>query len=75
MAYKSPAKRARQKKKHILGVILIVVALGIAGFFGWLRFSLESQKIELDPVTLCPVSGSKEHIAIVFDKSDAYNEV
>ncbi|MGH8551272.1 MAG: hypothetical protein ACRERU_22230 [Methylococcales bacterium] len=68
-------KLRKNGRKQALGLfytglaILIVIALVGA------RAMLESTHVDLDPDTLCPVDGSPEYVAIVFDKTDAYNPI
>lgn len=48
---------------------LVIVALYTS------RALLDSNHIELDPITQCPIGGSPKYVAIVFDKTDAYNPI
>jgi len=68
-------KRRRGKKKTLWGVILIIFcAIFIAGVF-MARIYLGRHLVEVDPETNCPLAGSPYYVAIVFDKTDSYNDI
>jgi len=51
-------------------VVIVFIALG---FF---RYQLQQKQVLVNPDTLCPVGmPSPKYVAIVFDKSDAYNPI
>jgi hypothetical protein len=71
--------RDEQKKKakslRLAGIALISGVIVIVFSVIGLRVYLESNALVIDDSTLCPMSGSPEYVAIIFDKSDAYNPV
>lgn len=68
-------RQQQGKRKQWLGIaLLMLVATGIAAIF-IMKATLEQQRIALDPDTLCPLDGPSGYLAVVFDKTDAYNPV
>lgn len=62
------------KRKHAIGVVILISVMGIVAGLAYLRYELSASKIVLDD-NLCPETGSPEYIAILFDKTDDYNEI
>ena len=68
-------KQQQGRRKQWLGVLLLaLVAVAVAALFG-VKLLLEQRRPTLDPDTLCPVDGATGYLAIVFDKTDAYNPI
>lgn len=74
-----PRYRSRKqavRKKNLLGIFLILSVLAVFASLAFFRYQLQSQKIQYDSQTLCPINAaSPKYIALVFDKSDTYNKV
>ncbi|PKM12867.1 MAG: hypothetical protein CVV13_03935 [Gammaproteobacteria bacterium HGW-Gammaproteobacteria-3] len=68
-------RQQRTQRKNRLGILLIgcvlLIAIGL-GYFGYIRQKLQPA---FDAATLCPPGQSPAYIALVFDKTDAYNSV
>ena len=64
------------RNKNVIGIVLILcvaIAFTALAFF---RYGLQNDQVLLDSETLCPVEGgSPKYVALVFDKSDTYNNV
>jgi hypothetical protein len=74
MSYYTVKKRRGQRKAWIGIAIIIFVIACIATVFA-VKTKIEDQRVVLDPSTLCPVTGSPSYVAVVFDKTDAYNKI
>lgn len=68
-------KLRKNRGKKALGVLYTVLAMLILLALYGTRAVLQSAQVAIDPETLCPVDGSPEYVAIVFDKTDAYNPI
>ncbi|MCU7958756.1 MAG: hypothetical protein KZQ58_01905 [gamma proteobacterium symbiont of Bathyaustriella thionipta] len=67
------SRRAGSRKQQRWGLlILALVALGVVAIFT-IRWLLQSQQVTLDEKTLCPLQGSPQYVAVIFDKTDVYN--
>ena len=70
--------RKRQRRiqlKNWLGVVLIACVLAIVTTLGFFGYDRQNREQAFDSATLCPIAGSPVYIAVVFDKTDAYNSV
>ena len=70
--------RKRQQRiqlKNLFGIVLIVCVLAIVTSLGTFWYERQKQQQAFDTATLCPLDGSPAYIAVVFDKTDAYNSV
>lgn len=70
--------RRRQQRihfKNLLGCSLIVGVLIVVAALGYFWYDQNSRQQAFDVATLCPVQGSPLYVAVVFDKTDAYNRV
>ncbi|MCI0666725.1 MAG: hypothetical protein L0Y43_01570 [Methylococcaceae bacterium] len=68
-------KLRKNSGKHTLGLLYIGLAILIVIALYGARAMLESAHVAIDPDTLCPIDGSPNYVAIVFDKTDAYNPI
>ena len=70
--------RKRQRRihfKNLLGLVLIGCVLAVVAALGYFWHERQDRQQAFDPVNLCPLAGSPAYIALVFDKTDAYNSV
>lgn len=65
-----PSARARRQRLNIAGYALwaLVAAVTIGG--GWFYWWVTANRVQLDPDTLCPVSGPVAVTALLIDRSD-----
>ncbi|NOQ64296.1 MAG: hypothetical protein GQ582_07275 [Methyloprofundus sp.] len=69
-------RKQAAKRKNLWGILLIIGVLAVFAFLAFFRFELQQTKLAYDPDTLCPIGvQSPKYVALVFDKSDAYNKV
>lgn len=71
MSSRSIAARRRNRWQVLGGVLLLAAALAIAGSASFLFFG--NRDSDLDPATLCPVSGPRGHVILLVDKTDPLN--
>lgn len=68
-------KQATQRK-NLIGSLLIFAVLGLVAFLAFFRYELQNKQLAYDTETLCPSNiTSPKYVALVFDKSDAYNKI
>ena len=70
-----PSRRQRGSNKNMWGGLIILVVLVGAVGIGWIVFSLNSHKITLDPVSLCPSIGVENKTVVLIDRTDPLNEM
>lgn len=68
-------RQQRTQLKNLLGIVLIGCVLAVAAALGYFWYDRQKQQRAFDAATLCPLDGSPAYIAVVFDKTDAYNPV
>ena len=73
------ARRRRRKTNGstgaiVLGILLLVLTVAIAGGFGFLYFKASNQ-VALDETTLCPVTSPTSITAVLIDVSDPISPV
>jgi len=68
-------RRQRKQRKNRLGLALIVGVLALVSALSYFVYDRHRQQTTFDTATLCPLAGSPAYIALVFDKTDAYNSV
>lgn len=60
---------SRKSGNYFIAVILLAVAVVIAGGFGYLYYKASSKE-GLDDATLCPKNGAKGHLVVLVDLTD-----
>ncbi len=64
------------RRKNGLGFLLILGVLGVFVSLAFFRYELLNKQAVYDSQTLCPIgTESPKYVALVFDKSDAYNKI
>ena len=74
MSYYHHRQQQGRRKQWIGVLLLLLVAATVAALFAY-KLSLQQQRVALDPDTLCPLDGPAGYLAVVFDKTDSYNQV
>jgi len=69
-------RRRASRNKNLMGAFLIFCVVTIFILLAFFRYQLQENYVLVDPKTLCPTASlSPKYVALVFDKSDAYNPV
>ncbi|WP_031434259.1 hypothetical protein [Methylomarinum vadi] len=69
------SRQQRTQLKNLLGCSLIIAVLAVVAALGYFWYDRQSRQQGFDAATLCPMQGSPAYVAVVFDKTDAYNLV
>jgi len=69
-------RKKASRNKNLIGIFIIFCVLVVISVLAYFHYTQKQKQVQLDPVTLCPVSSSiPKYVALVFDKSDTYNAV
>jgi hypothetical protein len=68
----SPAKE-RARKRSIIGAMILVGIIAIAGALGYLYLTEKSKVVKLNKSNLCPLDGPTSVTAVLVDRSDKLN--
>lgn len=68
-------RQQQGRRKQWLGVVLLLLVVAAVAAVFLFKLSLQRQHIALDPQTHCPLDGPSGYLAVVFDKTDSYNNI
>lgn len=69
-------RKQASRNKNLIGLFLILCVVVVFVVLAFFRYQLQQKQVLVDSETLCPIaSPSPEYVALVFDKSDAYNPI
>ncbi len=68
-------REQRTRLKNRFGCFLIVAVAAAVAALGYFWYDRHQRQQAFDAATLCPLQGSPAYVAVVFDKTDAYNKV
>lgn len=68
-------RRQRTKQKNTAGLIIIGTVFSLIAVMGYYWYQFKSKQHNIDPVTLCTEGSTPEYVALIFDKTDAYNQI
>jgi len=73
---RSRKRRQASRNKNLIGMFLIVSVVAVFIALAFFRYQVQQKQVLVDPETLCPIATpSPKYVALVFDKSDAYNSI
>lgn len=75
MARISTARKRRRRKSYAIGIALLVACVTVVVVVTLFYRNLLDARVQVDPLTLCPVDGPNEIIAILVDSTDPFNGV
>lgn len=75
MSRSSAARNARKRKNYTLGTVLMIISISVVVAVSFAYRHLLSTQVKIDPVTLCPLDGPSEIIAILVDSTDPFISV
>lgn len=61
--------------QNIYAAFIILVVLGVFGTGGFVLYNKKNEFNQLDPVTLCPKTGTISELVVLIDNSDSLNKI